>query len=247
LFNANLDAPMAQAEAWIEKNVPHNARLAVDDALWVDLVHAGFPRQNVVWYYKVDTDPAVEQLAPNGWRDYDYLVSTQSVRSDPKAAPQVAQALRNSTPYAVFGGGDSRVEVRRIASSGWAILNTAKRNDIAGRRRTADDLLANRQLRMSAATRQVLRNGALDIRAATALAIMCGMSTVTVSGLPADIGEEAAGMPVRVVDVADLSPSAVTVALAGLPPGFRPLTMSSLGTAGTRLVWNVAVAPVVLG
>lgn len=40
--------------------------MLVDDAMWVDLVRAGFERENVVWYYKADTDTDVQELTPTG-------------------------------------------------------------------------------------------------------------------------------------------------------------------------------------
>jgi hypothetical protein len=43
LMTADQDRPFRQAEAWIAANVPHRARLLVDDALWVDLVERGYP------------------------------------------------------------------------------------------------------------------------------------------------------------------------------------------------------------
>jgi hypothetical protein len=118
LFQPPLDEPLAAAQTWVERNVPRDARLAVDDAIWVDLVRAGFPRQNVVWYYKIDTDPAVALEAPGGWRDYDYVVSTQSLRDALPAQPQLASALASSLPIATFGAGTSRVDIHRVIPQG---------------------------------------------------------------------------------------------------------------------------------
>ena len=50
-------------------------RLIVDDALWLDLILDGRDRRNVVWAYKVDTDEQVQGWAPDGWTDYDWVVS----------------------------------------------------------------------------------------------------------------------------------------------------------------------------
>jgi hypothetical protein len=43
LMTVDQDRPFRQAEAWIAANVPHQARLLVDDAVWVDLVERGYP------------------------------------------------------------------------------------------------------------------------------------------------------------------------------------------------------------
>ena len=74
----DLDLPMQQAEQWVGDNVPKSSRLLVDDAMWVDLVDDGFARNNVVWYYKLDTDGAVERQSPErleglGLRHHDGL------------------------------------------------------------------------------------------------------------------------------------------------------------------------------
>jgi hypothetical protein len=120
-------APALEAERWIERNVDHRARLLVDDTLYVDLVEAGFrPRFGVVWFYKLDfttnLDPSVARNLPQGWRAFDYVVSTRVIRSaldqNPSGLEQVRLALRNSAPIATFGSGARRVEVRRITGEG---------------------------------------------------------------------------------------------------------------------------------
>ncbi|MFE7132833.1 ArnT family glycosyltransferase [Streptomyces sp. NPDC057638] len=109
------------AAAWLEREVPDPAttRVLVDDALWLDLVHDGFtPGTGVIWFYKADRDPAVVRSLPRGWRDIDYVVSSQTVRRDSVQLPTVRQALENSTPVAAFGTGDDRVEIRRVTEDG---------------------------------------------------------------------------------------------------------------------------------
>ena len=93
----------------MKANIGHNSRLIVDDSMWLDLVEAGFQQTKVVWYHKVDTDPEVAGMAPNGWRDYDYVISTNSIRTDYDGAPMVAQALTNSVVVASFGDGEEAV------------------------------------------------------------------------------------------------------------------------------------------
>ena len=39
---------------------------------------------NVIWFYKLDLDPAVAERLPDGWRDVDYIVSTPALRQDPE-------------------------------------------------------------------------------------------------------------------------------------------------------------------
>ena len=90
--------------------------MLVDDALWLDAVHHGFePGPGAIWFYKADLDPAVTKTMPRGWRDLDYVVSSPTVRRDAVNLPNVKSALEHSKPVAVFGGGEDRIEIRRIA------------------------------------------------------------------------------------------------------------------------------------
>jgi 4-amino-4-deoxy-L-arabinose transferase-like glycosyltransferase len=243
LFIGPLDQPVAQAESWIEQNIPHNARMAVDDAFWVDLVRSGFPRQNVVWYYKVDTDPAVEKLSPNGWKDYSYVISTQSLRGDPEAAPEVNDALVNSVPYAVFGTGINRVEVRRVISAGLKGVAAQQAVAAAARSTATAGLAANPALAESTAARSVLQRGQLDLRASISLLSLANSAGTAakplhVIALPADPAETAAGMPVRAVELSGLSPTQVKQDLSGLPSLYQP-RVTALGSTGVRLTWPV--------
>ncbi|MEU9604744.1 glycosyltransferase family 39 protein [Streptomyces sp. NPDC048057] len=108
------------AAAWFEERVgdPASTRVLVDDALWLDLVHAGYePSVGAIWFYKADLDPKVTKTMPRGWRDLDYVVSTLTVRRDAPTLPNVQAALANSAPVAVFGTGEDRIEIRRITGS----------------------------------------------------------------------------------------------------------------------------------
>ncbi|MFD8934931.1 ArnT family glycosyltransferase [Streptomyces sp. NPDC059578] len=109
-------APYRQAADWMAQRVPDPARtrVLVDDAIWLDLVHAGYrPGDGAIWFYKADLDPAVTKTLPRGWRDVDYVVSSRTVRRDAVDLPTVKAALRHSTPVAVFGEGPARVEIRK--------------------------------------------------------------------------------------------------------------------------------------
>ena len=97
--------------------MPHQARLLVDDALWVDLVERGYPPGQVIWFYKLDTDRDIQGRYPRGWREFDYLVSTATLRSFPDNLPQAREAQRRSRVVASFGRGTQRVEIRKAQAS----------------------------------------------------------------------------------------------------------------------------------
>ncbi|WP_443059450.1 ArnT family glycosyltransferase [Streptomyces sp. NBC_00435] len=115
-LTVDANAPYRQAAAWLGREVPDPAstRVLVDDALWLDAVHHGFaPGPGAIWFYKADLDPAVTKTLPRGWQDIDYVVSSPTVRRDAVTLPNVKAALEHSTPVAVFGEGEDRIEIRR--------------------------------------------------------------------------------------------------------------------------------------
>ncbi|MGW4905575.1 ArnT family glycosyltransferase [Streptomyces sp. NPDC004270] len=115
---ADDNASYRKASQWLGTQVadPARARVLVDDALWLDLVHQGYrPGLGAIWFYKADLDPAVTKTMPHGWRDLDYVVASPTVRRDARDLPNVRAALRHSAPVATFGTGDDRIEIRQIA------------------------------------------------------------------------------------------------------------------------------------
>ncbi|MCP3819028.1 glycosyltransferase family 39 protein [Streptomyces sp. A3M-1-3] len=119
-LTTDANGPYRQAAAWLGKEVPDpaDARVLVDDALWLDLVHQGYqPGLGAIWFYKADLDPAVTKTMPRGWQDIDYVVSSPTVRRDAVDLPNVKAALEHSTPVAVFGEGEDRIEIRQITGA----------------------------------------------------------------------------------------------------------------------------------
>ncbi|MFD3584022.1 ArnT family glycosyltransferase [Streptomyces sp. NPDC058683] len=115
---ADANASYRKASHWLGTQVadPAHARVLVDDALWLDLVHQGYrPGLGAIWFYKADLDPAVTKTMPHGWRDLDYVVASPTVRRDARDLPNVRAALQHSAPVATFGTGDDRIEIRQIA------------------------------------------------------------------------------------------------------------------------------------
>jgi hypothetical protein len=108
-----------QAAAWMRKLPDHGGtRVVTDDVLWLDLVRAGFSREHVIWFYKLDLDPAVAKTLPDGWRDINYLVSTPAMRSDPGGLPTIGILANHSTVVASFGTGADRIEIRQVTREG---------------------------------------------------------------------------------------------------------------------------------
>jgi hypothetical protein len=126
-MTADQTSPVLAAQRWVDRHVDPRARVLVDDTFYVDLVRAGFvPRVGAVWFYKLDfstnLDPSIVRQLPGGWRAFDYVVSSEIIRSalaqNPSSLGQVRQALKHSAPIATFGAGRTRVEIRRMSAPG---------------------------------------------------------------------------------------------------------------------------------
>jgi Dolichyl-phosphate-mannose-protein mannosyltransferase len=119
-------APVRASEYWLAQHLSHHATLIVDDTLWVDLVEHGFAPTHVVWYQKLDftqnIDPSVTRRFPQGWRNFDDIVSTPVLRTNLAAFPtgmrDVRTALAHSRVLARFGFGANAVEVRAVDHAG---------------------------------------------------------------------------------------------------------------------------------
>ncbi|MDQ1135498.1 intracellular septation protein A [Microbacterium sp. SORGH_AS 1204] len=161
---ADLDRPLRDAEAWMSQNAPGDARMLVDDAMWVDLVEAGFAREDVVWYYKADTDTDVQDLAPDGWRDYDYVITTDSMRTFPTESPTVRQAIENSVVVASFGQAAQQVDVRLVDRDQAALAQAADDGLYAARSIAGQQLLRNPDVGVPGAAQDLLTSGVVDGR-----------------------------------------------------------------------------------
>lgn len=117
-LSANDDGTYLAAEHWVEAHVPRYDRILVDDDAWVDLVRAGFPPNQVVWFYKLGTDPEVDGRFPDGWRDFQYVIAGHTVRYIHVSTTMwTIQALDHSRVVATFGTGAWSVEVMKVDSS----------------------------------------------------------------------------------------------------------------------------------
>jgi hypothetical protein len=114
LMTIDHDRPLMEAQRWIEGNVPSDSPILVDDAIWVDLVRDGRPASRVVWFWKLDRDPEIRARYPDGWRNFDYVVSTIAVRLSLEQLPEISAAINNGKVVASFGEGGDQVQVLRV-------------------------------------------------------------------------------------------------------------------------------------
>lgn len=200
---ADLDEPLRGAQEWLIENASTDQRVIVDDAMWVDLVKAGWDRDNVIWYYKLDTDPAVQVQSPNGWRDADYVVTTDSMRTFPGAFPEVQEAIDNSVVVASFGEGPQMVEVRRVAVDGADQAAASQEAASASQAALGEQLVTNPLVQLTDADRDRLGAGQVDARIIAVIGALAGSGRVSVAGFPIVDGED--GRPFRQVAISEIA------------------------------------------
>jgi hypothetical protein len=192
VLESDVDASMRRTQQWIEQNVPKTDRLIVDDAFWLDLVRDGRDRRNVVWAYKVDTDAQVQGWSPHGWTDYEWVVSTASLRANMPPAGVLTDAVAHSRPAATFGFGGTRVEVLRVDNG----APTSKPPPPA-----APAFGGQLAARLAGATDPdvlaVLQSRTVDQRVLTTLAVIAATQPVRVEEISTIEGEDDTGTPRR--------------------------------------------------
>jgi len=97
------------ATGWVERNVPRDAVIVVDDYIWLDLKVAGM---NPLWAQKTGTDAQTSHRElPHGWRSVQYVVLTTQISGALAQLPIVASAVSHSVVVKSFADG---VTVRRV-------------------------------------------------------------------------------------------------------------------------------------
>lgn len=104
---------------WLDEHLRSDDDVLLDNVLWADLVvrRGEAATEHLVWYYKLDLDPEVAARFPNGWRDFEYVVSSEILRATSYLTPQVDAGLRASREVATFGQGTDRIEIRAIGAA----------------------------------------------------------------------------------------------------------------------------------
>ena len=243
LLGSDDDASMRQAQQWIEENVPKTDRLIVDDALWLDLIRDGRDRRNVVWAYKVDTDAQVQGWAPHGWTDYQWVVSTASLRANMPPNGVLTDAVAHSQPAAIFDPGGSRVEVLRV-DNGEPTSKTQSPAALAFGGQLAARLVGATDPDVLA----VLQSPTVDQRVLATLAVIAATQPVRVQDISIIEGEDDTGAPRR-----DVTLTGPRDRLQGLAAFFErqvgPFAVQSvdLTTTGLRVRFPLRTRDIGLG
>jgi hypothetical protein len=123
----------------------------------------------------------------------DWLASTPALRAAARADRPLASALTDSTPAAVFGAGDDRIEIRRLG-----YLSAAQRSaELTARKVVGQALAGLPRLTADPSKRAVMSSGNVDPRVLAMIATLVQRGPVRLLDLPEVPGEDAAGQPRR--------------------------------------------------
>jgi hypothetical protein len=113
------DKPAREAIAWIDQHLPRTETLAVDSILWLDLVNAGFPRDKVIWDYKLDTDIEVTSKI-GGWQGIDYIaVLTSTLNPDNRQEfPTLFKAKDHARELITIGPRGESIIILKVNNEG---------------------------------------------------------------------------------------------------------------------------------
>jgi hypothetical protein len=176
--------PVARNAAWlwIEDNLPAG-RLITDHLTWVDMIRGGHPQG------ALSLPDRCEPSCPVG----AWLVVTDELTAAAAEMPGggLDEAIRTSTPVAVFGDGTDRVVINRPADS----------TSGADERRTwvaaGAALAASSQVLIDPTVADLLTTGRTDPRLLALLGALTSTSAVRIVALPEVAGEDAADQPRR--------------------------------------------------
>lgn len=113
LMTSDMDAPYRSSTQWVLDNVQPGEVILVDHVTRTDLLGHGYPEDTLLWFSRVDNDPAVTARV-GSWEGIDWIVSTHAMRTAPTNGPIVAEALERSTPESAWGPERNRIIVSRV-------------------------------------------------------------------------------------------------------------------------------------
>jgi hypothetical protein len=155
------------AAEWITRQVSPGTKVACDPLMCSALQSLGIPATNLLVLGPAAADPL----------GADLVVATPAVRSqfgsrlDSVYAPSV---------MAGFGSGAGRVNVRVIAPDGAPAYLAALSQDVAARKAAGAQLLANRQIKVTAQARAQLATGRVDSRLLIMLPVLARVHPVRI-------------------------------------------------------------------
>jgi len=178
-----------QAVTWILGQVSQAAVVSCDPQLCGDLVSAGFPSANVLALGPGSNDPLGSAL----------VVATGPIRAHfgSRLASVYAPAV-----IASFGSKTARIDIRLVYPGGAVKYEADERTALPDRKTAGAQLLANSNIKASAAARAQLLSGDVDPRLPQLLAIMAGRHPVYIVDFA---GQSPGGGPASLLRSVDLA------------------------------------------
>ena len=182
-------AARKKAVTWILQQVSRAAVVSCDPQLCGDLVSAGFPSANVLSLGPGSNDPLGSTL----------VVATGPIRAHfgTRLASVYAPAV-----IASFGSRAARIDIRLVYPGGAVQYDADERTALPGRKTVGVELLANSNIKASAAARAQLLSGDVDPRLPQLLAIMAGKHPVHIVDF---VSQSPGGGPASLLRSVDLA------------------------------------------
>lgn len=117
IYTQNQTTPQIQALEWVQKNIPNDAVLLIDNYAYVDITY-NYPKAN--YYWKAEVDPEIHDgLLKGKWYNIDYILSTGQIEQDVARVGfvLVGDAMKNSVPLATFERDGYAVTIRKVIKS----------------------------------------------------------------------------------------------------------------------------------
>jgi hypothetical protein len=233
------------AATWVAAQVSHSVVVSCDPVMCAALQADGFPAGDLLPVGAAANDPLGSAV----------VVSTTALRNQfGRRLPDVYAPV----VLATFGAGGARVDIRVEAPDGGQAYLLTQRADQLARQASGQQLLANKNLRVSAAAGEEIAAGSLDTRLLITLATLAAqVHRVSVIAVGDSGPGASAGVPLRMLELSTLvapghpgqNASYLKAVLAFLKAQRPPFlaSVSTLHQGGDTIVQVEFAAPSPLG
>jgi hypothetical protein len=212
------------ALTWMSGTVPHSAVVLADATTTAQLARFGFAHAGTSTHA-------------------GYTVSTPALRRTAATDSAMAAVLQRAVPIAVFPTGAGQIVVGAVSDVAPSVLAEHRSDDAQLRTGAGQGLLANPNFVASPAAASALSAGRLDLRPATALALMAAEGTVQLQRVTSVAAETAAGLPARTITFVATPAAKQRALLLGLSQAYRPLTWTHQPDGSYTATWSIRPDP----
>ena len=177
------------ATTWILQQVSRAAVVSCDYQVCMNLVSGGFPSANLLTLGPASTDPLGSDL----------VVATAVIRA--QFGGRLASVYAPAT-IASFGSGNARIDIRLVFPGGTARYRAVEQAALSARKTADVQLMANSQVRVSAAARAQLLSGEIDPRLPQLVAALAASHPVSIVAF---VNQSPGGGPASLLRSVDLA------------------------------------------